>query len=71
MWYHDTMEQELKTMLERQEAKIDAIQKSVEQSRRYFLATLIVTGVVFVLPLIAMVFVVPFAIDTLTSAYAI
>lgn len=58
-------------MLEQQDVKIDAIHKSMEQMRKYFLITLIVTGVVVLLPLVAMVFVVPFAIDTLTSAYTI
>jgi hypothetical protein len=41
------------------EQKIDAIYFSVEKTRKYFLWTMIITIVVFVLPLIGLVFVIP------------
>lgn len=63
------MEQEIIKKLEEQEGKIDAIYRSVEKTRKYFLWTLIITVVALVLPLIAAAFVVPWAFETIISAY--
>ena len=41
------------------EAKVDAVYKSAEKTRKYFLWTLIISVVLFVLPLIALIFVIP------------
>ena len=41
------------------EAKIDAIYASVEKTRKYFFWTMIVTVVLFVVPLIGLIFAVP------------
>jgi hypothetical protein len=41
------------------EQKIDAIYVSVEKTRKYFLWTMVVTIVLFVLPLIGLVFAIP------------
>ena len=41
------------------EAKLDAIYASVEKTRKYFQWTLIVTVVLFVLPLVGLVFAIP------------
>jgi len=49
------------------EQKIDAIYTSVEKTRKYFLAVLIVSIVAFVLPLIGLVFAVPSFLSTLNS----
>lgn len=65
------MEQEILKKLEEQEQKIDAIYKSVEKLRKYFLWTLIVTVVTIVLPLIALVSIIPWFLSTMTSAYNI
>lgn len=54
--------------LEEQEKKIDAVYVSVEKTRQYFLWTLILSLAFFLLPLIGMVFAIPFFLDTL-SAY--
>jgi len=53
------MDQELKTRLDAQDAQLAAIYQSVEKTRQYFLWTLIGTAVVFVLPLLGLVFVIP------------
>jgi hypothetical protein len=45
--------------VEELDKKIDAIYKSVEKTRKYFLWTLILSVVLFVLPLIALMFVAP------------
>lgn len=47
------------------EAKTDAIFRSAEKTRKYFLTTLIVTVVAIVLPLIGTVLVVPYYLSTL------
>lgn len=49
------------------EKKIDAIYVSVEKTRKYFLWTLILTLVLFFLPLIGLVFAIPVFVNTLTS----
>lgn len=49
-------------------AQMEAIYASVEKTRKYFLWTLIVTLVVFVLPLILLMFAVPAFIGSYTSA---
>lgn len=65
------MDPEIMTKLESQEQKIDAIFKSVEKTRKYFLWTLIVTVVTILLPLLALAIVLPWFIKTITSAYNI
>ncbi|HCC06314.1 TPA: hypothetical protein DEP94_03095 [Candidatus Nomurabacteria bacterium] len=53
------MEQEIKTKLEEQGAKIDAILESVEKTRKYFLTTMWITILVIVIPTIGLIFVIP------------
>ena len=53
------MDEELKKKIEEQGIKIDAIYKSVEKTRKYFLWTGIITLALFVLPLIGLMFVLP------------
>ena len=50
---------EILRKLEEQDKKLDAIYKSAEKTRKYFLWTLIITIVVIVLPLIGLIFAVP------------
>lgn len=58
------MDQELKTRLDAQDAKLQAIYTSAEQTRKYFLWTLIITVALFVLPLIGMMFAIPMFLST-------
>lgn len=53
------MEQELNKKIEEQGLKIDAIYKSVEKTRKYFLMIIWVTVLGVVLPLIGLAFVLP------------
>ncbi|PIR57762.1 MAG: hypothetical protein COU71_02310 [Parcubacteria group bacterium CG10_big_fil_rev_8_21_14_0_10_38_31] len=53
------MENEILKKIEESDQKIDEIYKSVEKTRKYFLWTLIITLAVFILPLIALAFIVP------------
>jgi len=53
------------------EMKLDAIYTSVEKTRKYFQWALIATAVLFLLPLVAMMFLLPSAISSITSAYSV
>jgi CHASE3 domain sensor protein len=53
------MEQDILKKIEEQSQKLDTIFRSVERTRKYFLWTLIITVVVFILPLIGLFFVIP------------
>ena len=55
--------------LREQDQKINAIYASVEKTRKMFLATIILTIVTFVLPLIGLIFVIPWAWSVLNEAY--
>lgn len=61
------MDQELQKKIEEQGIKIDAIYKSVEKTRKYFRMIIWITVIAVVLPLIAMVFVIPSFISNYTS----
>ncbi|MBI5469699.1 hypothetical protein HY968_00045 [Candidatus Kaiserbacteria bacterium] len=61
------MEDDVRQKLETVEKKVDAIFVSAEKTRKYFLATIIVTLVAFVLPLIGLVFAIPSFLSTYTG----
>ena len=65
------MEQDILEKFEAQEKKIDAIYVSVEKTRKYFMWTLIITVVTIVLPLLAMVILIPWMMNILSSAYGL
>ena len=49
------------------EQKVDAVYKSAEKTRKYFMWTLILSVVFFVLPLIALIFVIPSFISSISG----
>lgn len=61
------MDENLKKQIEEQGVKIDAIYKSVEKTRKYFLIIIWVTIFAIVLPLIGLSFVIPSFLDNYTS----
>lgn len=63
------MEQEILEKLNKQDEKLDAIYKSVEKMRKYFLWTLYVTIATIVLPLLAMIVLIPWMLKIMSSAY--
>ena len=65
------MSDELVEKIDEQQKKIDAIYVSVEKLRKYFMWTLIITFVTLVLPLIALIFIIPIVMKELTAAYGI
>ncbi len=61
--------EEILKKIEEQQAKIDAIYVSVEKLRKYFLWTLIVTVATVLVPLIAVVIILPSLLSTVSSLY--
>lgn len=61
------MDTETQKKLQTLEDKIDAIYVSVEKTRKYFFWTMVLTIVVFVVPLIGLLFVIPSFISTYTT----
>lgn len=65
------MSEEILQKIEEQQKKLDAIYVSVEKLRAYFKWTLIITVVTIVLPVMALGFVLPWFLSTMTAAYGI
>ena len=61
------MDQEILKKIEAQAEKIDAIYRSVEKMRKYFLWTLIITLALIILPLIGLIVVIPQFFRTYTN----
>ena len=62
------MEQEILNKLEAQEAKIEAIWQSVEKTRKYFLFTMIASLLMFILPIIGLIIIIPIFLSNLSSS---
>lgn len=65
------MDQDIQQKFKEQDEKLDRIYVSVEKTRKYFLWTLIATAVAFILPLIGLVFAIPFFLNSLSTAYGL
>jgi len=65
------MEQEILKKIEAQEERLQQIYISVEKTRKYFFWTMIITIITIILPIIALIFVIPWFLGLLTSAYGI
>lgn len=65
------MEQDILNRLQEQEALLKQVYASVEKTRKYFLWTMIGSVAVFVLPLLALAFVLPKFLSTITAGYGI
>ena len=63
------MDQELKNKIEELEKKIGAVYHSVERIRKYFLLIFWITLITFVLPLIALIFVVPMFMSSYIGSF--
>jgi type II secretory pathway component PulF len=61
------MEQDLNKEIAELKTKLDAVYASVEKTRKYFLWNTIITIAFFVVPLIALAFVIPAFIGTYTQ----
>lgn len=65
------MEEKILQRLEMLEKKNDAVYETVKKTQRYFMWTLIITVALFVLPLIALIFIIPTFIGSINSIYGI
>ena len=63
------MNEEIIKKIKEQETKIDAIYVSVEKTRKYFLAIIWISVIMFVLPLIGLAFVIPTFLNSFTSNF--
>jgi len=61
------VEEELKQRLTKQEELLEKIYLSTEKTRRYFLWTLIASLVIFVLPFVGLLFIIPQFLDLYDS----
>ena len=57
-------EQQILQKLNELEGKVDEVYKSTERTRKYIFAMLVISIVVFVLPLIGLLFVIPQFLNT-------
>lgn len=65
------MDQDLKNKLEEQSIKIDAIYKSVEKTRKYFLMIIWITVIAVVVPMIGLFFAIPSFLSTYSDLGAL
>lgn len=65
------MEQEILNRLQAQGEVLQAIYKSTEKTRKYFLWTIYGTVALFVLPLIGLMFVIPTFLSTMSGSYGL
>ncbi|MDB5245152.1 MAG: seg [Parcubacteria group bacterium] len=61
------MEPDIIARLNTLEDKIDAVYKSVEKTRKYFLTSAIITVVMVVLPIVGLIFVIPSFLSSYTT----
>jgi hypothetical protein len=63
------MDNELRTRLDAQDQKLDAIFKSAEKTRKYFQVILWVTIITVLLPLLGLIIGIPMFINSYTSQF--
>jgi type II secretory pathway component PulF len=64
------MENELLEKLKKIEEKTDKIYSSVEKTRKYFLTTMIITAIMIILPILALIVVIPKLISTYNDIFS-
>ncbi len=62
--------EELKKKIEEQGVKIDAIYKSVEKTRKYFLVTIWITVIAVVVPIIGLAILIPSFMNTYINSFS-
>lgn len=62
------MEDEIKKRLAEQDNLLKKTYVSVEKTRKYFLWTLVVSLITFILPLVGLIFILPKVLSTYTQA---
>lgn len=64
------MDPQLEQRLSAQDQKLDQIYASIEKMRKYLLWTMIITIATIVLPLVALIAVIPWFLNVMTKAYS-
>lgn len=64
------MDQEIAKKIEVQDKKLDLIYTSIERMRKYYFWTMMITIAMIVLPLLALIAVVPWFLSVMTKAYS-
>lgn len=67
LWYTLDMEPEITAKLAEHDQKLDAIYRSVEKTRKYFFWTMVAQLALFLLPLIGLMFAIPFFLSTFSK----
>jgi type II secretory pathway component PulF len=62
--------EELRKKIYEQGEKIDAIYKSIEKVRKYFLIVIWVSLIAFIIPLIAIIFILPSFLESYLGAFS-
>ncbi len=65
------MDEEVKKRLDLQDELLKKIYISAEKTRKYFLTTVIITIVTLILPLVALIFILPWFINTYMSTFGV
>ena len=65
------MDEETKKRLDLQDELLKKIYISAEKTRKYFLTTVIITIVTLILPLVALIFILPWFINTYMSTFGV
>lgn len=61
--------EEIIKKLEQQDKKLEEIYKTVQKIKIYFLTVLVLSIITFFIPLIGLIFVIPWLLETLDGAY--
>jgi len=64
------MDQEIAQKLAEQDKKLDLIYASIEKMRKYFLWTMLITIATIVLPIIALIAIIPWFLSVMTKVYS-
>ena len=65
------MDEEVKKRLDLEDELLKKIYISAEKTRKYFLTTVIITIVTLILPLVALIFILPWFINTYMSTFGV
>ena len=67
--YNEVMEEELLAKITKIEERMASVEASVEKTRKYIFWSFIVQLAVILLPLIGLMFAIPFLLSTMSQAY--
>lgn len=66
----EQMEKDLMEKFEKQEKQLDEIYQTVKRLKRYFITTIIISAVTFLIPVLAVIFSLPWLLKTFETLTA-